>query len=418
MDTALLTDKYELTMLSSLVSDGLADTPATFELFARRLPAGRRFAMIAGLGRFLDALDEFTWTEAQLGWLRDTGAITDRAADWLADFRFAGDVFAYPEGEVHWPGSPVVRVSGRLGECLLLETLALSIYNHDTAVASAAARMVLAADGRPIIEMGSRRVHEWAAVAAARSAWIAGFAGTSNLAAGRRYGIPTLGTAAHAFTLAHASEADAFASQVRAHGPGTTLLVDTYDIEQGIRTAVEVAGTELGAIRIDSGDLALESHKARTLLDDLGATLTRIITTSDLDEYVMAALADAPIDGYGAGTRVVTGSGHPTAGFVYKLVDVDGRPVAKKSADKGSVGGVKTPYRLADGAEHYSLDGSVPEGARAMQEQVVTAGVIVPRPTLDQSRDTAAATLRGLDPSDRLISDGTPRLTLSEGDRS
>jgi putative nicotinate phosphoribosyltransferase len=278
--------------------------------------------------------------------------------------------------------------------------------------------MVLAADGRPIIEMGSRRVHEWAAVAAARSAWIAGFAGTSNLAAGRRYGIPTLGTAAHAFTLAHASEADAFASQVRAHGPGTTLLVDTYDIEQGIRTAVEVAGTELGAIRIDSGDLALESHKARTLLDDLGATLTRIITTSDLDEYVMAALADAPIDGYGAGTRVVTGSGHPTAGFVYKLVDVDGRPVAKKSADKGSVGGVKTPYRLADGAEHYSLDGSVPEGARAMQEQVVTAGVIVPRPTLDQSRDTAAATLRGLDPSDRLISDGTPRLTLSEGDRS
>lgn len=416
MDTALLTDKYELTMLSSLVADGLADTPATFELFARRLPPGRRFGVVVGLGRLLDALESFTWSSEQLAWLEETEAITGDAVQWLTDFRFTGDVHAYPEGEVYWPGSPVVRVSGRLGECLLLETLALSICNHDTAVASAAARMVLAAGDRPIIEMGSRRVHEHAAVAAARAAWIAGFVGTSNLAAGQRYGIPTLGTAAHAFTLAHESEADAFRSQVRAHGPGTTLLVDTYDIAQGIRTAVEVAGTDLGAIRIDSGDLALESRKARVLLDELGATSTRIITTSDLDEYVMAALADAPIDGYGAGTRVVTGSGHPTAGFVYKLVDIDGRPVAKKSADKASVGGVKTPYRFPDGSESYRLDGVVPDDARPLQEHVVRGGTLEPKPTLDQVRARAADALAGLQPVDRLISDGTPRDTATEGE--
>lgn len=420
MDTALLTDKYELTMLSSLVSDGMADTPATFELFARRLPKGRRFGLLAGLGRLVDALPEVTFDSAELDWLQETGAITAEGAAWLADFSFRGDMLAYPEGEVYWPGSPVLQVSGRLGECLLLETLALSIYNHDTAVASAAARMVIAAQGRPIIEMGSRRVHEEAAVAGARAAWIAGFAGTSNLAAGRRHGIPTLGTAAHAFTLAHATEAEAFASQVRAHGPGTTLLVDTFDIAQGIRTAVDVAGRELGAIRIDSGDLAVESRKARVLLDELGATKTRIITTSDLDEYVMAALADAPIDGYGAGTRVATGSGHPTAGFVYKLVDIDGRSVAKKSADKTSTGGIKTAFRWPDGTEDLRLDGVVPEGARAVAVPVITQGQLHPQPDLDETRTRAAQSLHDLTDADRLISDGDPRLTatIDEGKAS
>jgi len=417
MDTALLTDKYELTMLSSLVRDGLADTPSTFELFARRLPKGRRFGLLVGLGRLLEHLPHFTFGPEELRWLQDTGAITAEAADWLTDFRFSGDMLAYPEGEVYWPGSPVLRVSGRLGECLLLETLALSIYNHDTAVASAAARMVIAAEGRPIIEMGSRRVHEEAAVAGARAAWIAGFTGTSNLAAGQRYGIPTLGTAAHAFTLAHASEADAFASQVHAHGPGTTLLVDTYDIAEGIRTAVRVAGTDLGAIRIDSGDLAIESRKARALLDELGATTTRIITTSDLDEYVMAALADAPIDGYGAGTRVATGSGHPTAGFVYKLVEIGGRPVAKKSADKISVGGAKTAHRAPDGTEHLSLTGAIPTGHRAVAEPIIIGGTLQDQPTLEDTRTRAAASLDALDRVDRLISDGTPRITATVDDQ-
>jgi putative nicotinate phosphoribosyltransferase len=353
----LLTDRYELTMLSSWLADGAPDgglamaaRPAVFECFARRLPPGRRFGVLAGLGRLLPLITEFAYDAEELRWLLDVGAITEQCADYLARFRFGGDIEAYREGELYFPNSPVLTVSGTLAECVVLETLVLSVLNHDSAIASAAARMVSAAEGRPLIEMGSRRTHEQAAIADARSAYLAGFASTSNLAAGRVYGVPTAGTAAHAFTLSYAEEREAFEAQVRALGPGTTLLVDTFDIEQGIRTAIEVAGTDLGAIRIDSGDLAVESRRARALLDSLGATATRITVTSDLDEYVIAALADAPIDGFGVGTRLVTGSGHPTASMVYKLVAVgaaDGsmRAVAKKASGKVSVGGRKVAYR-------------------------------------------------------------------------
>lgn len=419
MTTSLFTDRYELTMLSSFVADGSVERPATFELFARRLPRGRRFGLLAGLGRLLDALEHFTFPEDDLAWLTEVGAITEEAADWLRGRRFSGDIDAYPEGETYWPHSPVLTVRGTLGDGLLLETLGLSILNHDTAIAGAASRMVLAAGDRPIIEMGSRRTHEEAAVATARAAWIAGFVGTSNLAAGRRYAVPTLGTAAHAFTLAHASEAEAFASQIKALGAGTTLLVDTYDIEHGIRTAIDVAGPKLGAIRIDSGDLAIESARARRLLDSLGATGTRIIVTSDLDEYVMTALADAPIDGYGAGTRVATGSGHPTAGFVYKLVEIadpDGtmRPVAKGSLGKGSAGGRKTAYRYPDGTEHYRLDDTVPEGATAVQVAAVRGGERVHAPTLDETRARAAASLAALPPAARLVADGESMFTTTQ----
>lgn len=418
--TGLLTDRYELTMLSSFVAEGKADDHAVFELFARRLPAGRRFGLLGGLGRFLDALERFTFTADELAWLVEIGALTDTAATWLTEFRFQGDIWAYAEGDLYWPNSPVLTVEGRLGEAILLETLALSILNHDSAIASAAARMVIAAEGRPIIEMGSRRAHEEAAVAVARAAWIAGFAGTSNLAAGRRHGIPTLGTAAHAFTLAHRSERAAFEAQIRALGKDTTLLVDTYDIEQGIRTAIEVAGPGLGAIRIDSGDLAVESRRARALLDSLGATATRIVVTSDLDEYVISALSEAPIDGYGVGTRVATGSGHPTASMVYKLVAVadspDGplRPVAKASASKSSVGGRKTAYRRADGREFFTLDGTIPEDAAPTQLHVVAGGEVVHRPSEAQVRELAAATLAALPESTRRIADGTAAITATE----
>jgi nicotinate phosphoribosyltransferase len=422
MTTGLLTDKYELTMLSSFVADGTADHEAVFELFARRLPEGRRFGLLAGLGRLLDALADFTFTEEDVDWLVTTGALTREAADWLGDFRFSGDVWAYAEGDLYWPNSPVLTVSGRLGECILLETLALSILNHDSAIASAAARMTLAAGGRPLIEMGSRRTHEEAAVAVARAAWIAGFEGTSNLAAGRRYAVPTLGTAAHAFTLAHRSERDAFAAQVRALGTGTTLLVDTYEIEDGIRTAVQVAGPELGAIRIDSGDLAVESRRARELLDRLGASTTRIIVTSDLDEYVIAALADAPIDGYGVGTRVATGSGHPTASMVYKLVAVADepggalRPVAKSSESKVSVGGRKTAYRYPDGREHFSLDARIPRDATPVQHHVVRAGEISDQPSLHETRERVAGVLADLPEQARRVSHGPALWTATQED--
>lgn len=424
--TGLLTDRYELTMLDSFVRNGSVDRPAVFEAFARRLPDGRRYGMLGGLGRLLDAIEAFTFDEEEVGWLRDEGVVSEQTAAWLREFRFRGDVDGYREGDLYFPGSPVLAVTGTLGECLLLETIVLSILNHDTAIASAAARMVDAANGRPIIEMGSRRTHEEAAVATARAAYIAGFGSTSNLAAGRRHGVPTAGTAAHAFTLAHDTEADAFRSQVEALGAGTTLLVDTYDIAQGIRTAVEVAGPGLGAVRLDSGDLAEESHKARVLLDSLGATGTRIVVTSDLDEFVITALTDAPIDGYGVGTRVATGSGHPTASMVYKLVaiaDGDGeplRPVAKKSKDKASVGGRKLPFREYDAsgilrAEWFTGQGAPPPGpgARPVQVPLVRGGQVVHRPTLDEVRAFAAATLTSLPADARGVAAGPAYLTTT-----
>jgi nicotinate phosphoribosyltransferase len=278
---------------------------------------------------------------------------------------------------------------------VVLETLVLSIINHDSAVASAAARMVTAAAGRAIIEMGSRRTHEQAAVSAARAAYLAGFASTSNLEAARRYGIPTAGTAAHAFTLLHDDERSAFAGQVAVAGPGTTLLVDTYDITRGIERAVEAAGPSLGAIRIDSGDLGVLANYARAQLDALGATGTKIVVSGDLDEFAIAALAAMPVDSYGAGTAVVTGSGAPTAGMVYKLVEVDGRPVAKRSEHKESHGGRKTALRAhkptgtaTEEIVSTRRDVTPDEGERFIQRPLMRAGDAVRDvPTLAQSRD-------------------------------
>src|ERR687885_119596 len=340
--TAFLTDHYELTMLASALADGSASRRCTFEVFARGL-RGHRYGVLAGVPRLLDALDQFRFDGEQLAFLRRM--LDQRTVDWLAGYRFHGDVDGYPEGELYFPGSPVLTVSGSFAECVLLETVVLSVLNYDCAVASAAARMATAAEGRPLIEMGSRRTHELAAVASARAAYLAGFAATSNLAAGARYGIPTAGTAAHAFTLLHDDEQAAFASQIATLGKQTTLLVDTYDIAQGIRNAIAVAGPDLRAIRIDSGDLSVLAQQSRDLLDQLGATETKIVVSGDLDEYAIAALAAEPVDVYGAGTAVVTGSGAPTAGLVYKLVEVDGKPVVKRSENKATVGGRKTAIR-------------------------------------------------------------------------
>jgi nicotinate phosphoribosyltransferase len=345
---ALFTDRYELTMVAAALADGTADRDCVFEVFARRLPHGRRYGVVAGTGRLLEELPRFCFSDEDLATLRDQGLTDARLLDWLADFSFSGDVDGYAEGEFFFPGSPVLTVRAPFAEGVLLETLILSVLNHDSAIASAAARMVAAACERPCIEMGSRRTHEEAAVAAARAAHLVGFRSTSNLEAGRRYGVPTTGTSAHAFTLLHDDEASAFRAQVATLGTGTTLLVDTYDVDQGIRTAIEVAGPGLGAIRLDSGDLPTLATHARQLLDELGATTTRIIVTSDLDEYAIAGLMAAPVDGYGVGTSLVTGSGAPTAGMVYKLVERDGVPVAKRSEGKNSVGGRKHAVRRHD----------------------------------------------------------------------
>lgn len=366
---ALLTDQYELTMVQAALASGAAHRRSVFEVFARRLPEGRRYGVLAGTGRFLDALTRFRFGDAELTSLRDHAVVDSATIDWLANYRFTGTIAGYAEGEIYFPGSPVLVVEASFAEGVLLETLALSILNHDSAIASAASRMTAAAAGRPCIEMGSRRTHEEAAVAAARAAYIAGFTATSNLAAGARYDVPTTGTAAHSFTLLHDTEREAFQAQVASLGTGTTLLVDTYDITEGVRTAVQVAGTELGAVRIDSGDLLAGARCVREQLDALGAHNTRIVVTSDLDEFAISSLASAPVDAYGVGTSLVTGSGAPTAGMVYKLVaraDEHGTliGVAKKSKDKASVAGRKYAVRRigADGqavAEVIGL-GAVP----------------------------------------------------------
>jgi nicotinate phosphoribosyltransferase len=347
MSTALLTDHYELTMVQAALRSGAASRRVVFEVFARSLPRGRRFGVVAGTGRLLDALASFRFSADDIALLREHAVVDETTLEWIADYRFTGHIDGFAEGEPFMAGTPVLVVEGTFAECVVLETLVLSVLNHDSAIAAAAARMVGAAAGRPCIEMGSRRTHEWAAVAAARAAYLAGFASTSNLAA-RRWGVPTTGTSAHAFTLAHRDEAAAFAAQVDALGAGTTLLVDTYDVAAGVAAAVRAAGSALGAVRIDSGDLGPTASRVRAELDSLGAAGTRIVATSDLDEYLIAELASAPVDAYGVGTALVTGSGAPTAGFVYKLVELDGRPVAKTSVGKATRGGRKQVTRRHD----------------------------------------------------------------------
>ena len=348
--TALLTDRYELTMVQAALAAGTADRRSVFELFGRRLPEGRRYGVVAGVGRALEAVEQFRFDTPTLAFLSDNQVVDDATLEYLAAYRFTGDLWGYPEGEVYFPYSPLMVVESTFAEAVLLETVLLSILNHDSAIASAASRMTWVSCDRPCIEMGTRRTHEQAALAAARAAYVAGFTATSNLAAGQRYGIPTTGTSAHSFTLLHDTERDAFVAQVESLGRGTTLLVDTYDIAEAVRTAVDVAGPELGAVRIDSGDLGMLAQTVRDQLDSLGAKDTRIVVTSDLDEFAIAGLAAAPVDGYGVGTSLVTGSGHPTSGFVYKLVSrcsSEGvmQDVAKKSKDKGSVGGRKYALR-------------------------------------------------------------------------
>lgn len=419
---ALLTDHYELTMVEAALRSGAADRRCVFEVFARSLPRRRRYAVVAGLGRLADALPDYRFDDDALEFLVTSNVIDDATRGWLASYRFSGSIDAYAEGEVYFPGSPVLTVEGTFAECVVLETLVLSILNHDSAVATAAARMVSAAGSRPCIEMGSRRTHEIAAVASARAAYIGGFSASSNLAAGRRWGIPTTGTAAHAFTLVHDDERTAFQAQVDALGHGTTLLVDTYDVMQGIRTAVDVAGPSLGAIRLDSGDLPTQAREARALLDELGAHHTRIVVTSDLDEFAIAGLASAPIDGYGVGTSLVTGSGAPTAGFVYKLVareaDSGGwQPVAKRSVGKASHGGRKHASRglnpsgiavaelVRTGAAQAHRDNE-----RELQVPAVRDGDVITDVSLEAARELCTRSIAELPAHAMKLSPGDPAI--------
>jgi nicotinate phosphoribosyltransferase len=421
--TALNTDLYELGNLQGALHSGVAGRRAVFEVFARRLPPGRRYGVFCGLGRVLDAIARFRFTAEQVSWLEAVDATDARTRRAVAAQRFRGDVWAYREGELYFPHSPVLTVRATFGEAVLLETMLLSVSNWDSGVASAAARMVTAAQGRSIIEMGSRRTHEGAAVDAARAAYVAGFSATSNMEAGLRHGIPVRGTAAHCFTLAHDDELTAFRAQVATQGPGTTLLVDTYDVEQGIRNAVAAAGPELGGIRIDSGELLRLVPFARRLLDELGAKNARIISTGGLDEYAMDELSRGPVDGFGAGEKLIH---HASPGFVYKLVAIaegDGedapmRPVAKRSAGKANLGGQKWAYREYDGrglavAEHLALGGAPPSSpppGEPLQVHVVGGGEVLVESGVEEARAHHARTKRRLPPEQLRIQAGAPAM--------
>ena len=420
--TGLLTDHYELTMIRAALEGGTARRRAVFEMFARQLPPGRRYGVVAGTGRFLDALVQFRFGTDELDFLTDSAVIDEPTAAFLADYRFSGNVWGYAEGELYFAGSPILIVESTFAEAVVLETLALSIFNHDCAIASAAARMVTAAGPRPIIEMGSRRTHEIAAVAAARAAYLTGFTCTSNLRAGLDYGVPTAGTSAHAFTLVHDNERQAFGVQLEALGVATTLLVDTYDVPTAVKTAVDLAGSALGAVRIDSGDVAEVASGVRAQLDSLGATATKIIVTGDLDEHSIDALAKAPVDGYGVGTALVTGSGRPTASLVYKLVArsagsaVDLEPVAKRSVGKPTTGGRKWAARRLDQsgtaqAEVVSLRSYDDRpGFRPLLRQLVRDGEIIGTEKLAVARDRHKRALAELPSGARDLSPGAPAI--------
>jgi len=423
----LFTDMYELTMLQAALADGTADRRCAFEVFTRRLPNERRYGVVAGTARVIDAVKNFRFTAEQLDGLPFLDGLT---RTYLENYRFSGQIDGYREGELYFPNSPILTVRGTFAECVVLETVILSILNFDSAVASAAARMVTAAEGRPIIEMGSRRTHEDAAVSAARAAYLAGFVSTSNLEAAARYGVPVGGTSAHAWTLLHTDadgrpdEKAAFKAQIESQGVGTTLLVDTYDIRQGVANAVEVAGTGLGGVRIDSGDLGVLARQVRDQLDALGAYDTKICVSSDLDEFAIASLRSEPVDTYGAGTSVVTGSGAPTAGLVYKLVEVDGTHVHKRSRGKASHGGAKQALRAcrSTGTAVEEVAWSIDEDAPDLGGVLNTVQLTVPLirdgepvddlASLDESRDHLAAQLVSLPWEGLALSRDEPALSV------
>ena len=376
MSTALLTDRYELTMVQAALNSGQAHKPCVFEAFARSLPAGRRFGVVAGTARVLEAIESFRFESAELDFLASNNVVNSQTLDYLANFRFEGNVSGYQEGELYFANSPVLQVEASFAQGVLIETVLLSILNYDSAVASAASRMRFAAGDRYLAEMGARRANEWAAVYAARAAYIAGFDATSNLEAHRSFGVPSMGTSAHSFTLLYNSETEAFEAQLASMGNQTTLLVDTFDIDSAVRQAVSLSDGKIAAVRLDSGDLGSTAVRVRKLLDDLGAKDTKIVVTSDLDEYTIAALQSAPVDRYGVGTSLVTGSGFPAAGFVYKLVSHQSEAgwvdVGKKSEGKGSLGGKKVAGRIfVDGVAAEEVIGAYQEGRELIQPLMI-----------------------------------------------
>lgn len=372
---ALWTDLYQLTMAAGYFHRGMSGLTATCELFVRRLPETRRYLVAMGIDAAIDWLVDLQFTEDDVAFLRTVPALADAMTpafqDFLLGLRFEGDVEAVPEGTIAFAGAPLLRVRAPVIQAQLAETFLLSTINHATSIASKAARIVRAARPAACVEFGARRTHPDAAVDAARWCCAAGFGGTSNVEAGRRFGVPVLGTAAHMWTMVHATEEEAFASYVATFPSASILLIDTYDTPRGALRAARAAGERLRGVRIDSGDLGALAREVRAILDANGASRARIVASGDLDEHSIAALraAGAPIDTFGVGTEVVTSRDAPALSGVYKVVELeepDGtrRPIAKFSEGKTTHPGAHQVHRV-------TRDGTILRDVVALLDETV-----------------------------------------------
>ncbi len=410
--SALFTDLYELTMLRAYRAERMTGV-AVFELFFRTLPDRRAFAIAAGLEDVLAYLESFRFRPDELAWLEQDGRFSAEWVAWLAGLRFTGDVYAVAEGSLVFPNEPLVQVVAPIAEAQVVETFVLNQVHLQTVLAGKAARVVLAAGGRDVVEFGSRRAHGTdAALKAARCAYLVGATGTSNVEAARRYGIPAVGTMAHSYIQAHESERAAFDAFAREF-PGTTLLVDTYDTLAGVDRAIALVrrgedGREIGAIRLDSGDLLALSRAARARLDESELRHVKIVASGGLDEDRVAALvrAGAPIDSFGVGTDMVLSGDAPTLDFAYKLVEYDGRPAAKYSPKKVLLPGRKQVFRRYAGrcakADTIGLADEALDGSPQL-ELVMKRGARRANVTLSEARARAAAALGTLPPHLREI---------------
>ncbi|MBX6322682.1 MAG: nicotinate phosphoribosyltransferase [Rhodospirillaceae bacterium] len=409
LGSLLLTDLYQLAMAQAYLEEG-ANGTAVFELFVRRLPSCRQFLMTAGLDQALAFLDRSHFTAAELDWLRASERFSPRLLDYLAGFRFTGDVDAMPEGTVFFADEPILRVTAPLIEAQLVETRLLNLVHFQTIVASKAARLVLAAKGRTLIDFGLRRAHGAdAGLLAARAAYLAGFDGTATLLAEPLFGIPAYGTMAHSFIQVHDSEAEAFQRFARARPKSLVLLIDTYDTEAGARKVVELApqlareGITVEGVRLDSGDLLALSRRVRSILDEGGLEGVRIFASGGLDEERIAALltAGAPIDGFGIGTSLTTASDAPALDCAYKLQEYAGRPRRKRSTGKATWPGRKQVWRRYDAAgtmagDVVSVEGDTRPGEPLLRPVMRGGRRVDPAPDLTTARAHAAAELARL----------------------
>jgi nicotinate phosphoribosyltransferase len=410
-DSALLTDLYELTMAAAFYAEGIGGQ-ATFSLFTRRLPPGRGFLVAAGLEDALEYLQSFRFGDSAIGYLTSLGRFRPEFLDHLRELRFTGEVRAVPEGTVVFADEPMLEVTAPVLEAQLVETALLNLLHAQTVLASKAARSVLAAQGRGLAEFGLRRTHGLdAGLKASRAALLAGFDSTSNVLAGRTWGLELSGTMAHSFVTAFPTEAEAFRAYARAFPDAAVLLLDTYDTVAAARKAVEVArglaaeGHHLAGVRLDSGDLAVLSRAVRTVLDEGGCSGVKILVSGGLDEHDIAALlaAGAPIDGFGIGTRLSTSADAPSVDLVYKLVRLDGRDVLKLSEGKRTWVGPKQVVRRLGPDGRLAGDvlalaeESLPPDANGLLETVMRDGEPArPHPTLAESRARCAAQLATL----------------------